>query len=96
MKMSRDLVFMRSEDLEGQNKLLIKQKKSDQETERNYFSRKNNKKQKIINHPPRINHLLQIMNNSRDFFSPILFFLLFPVIFSGLYIISFQHLIRKN
>ena len=29
---------MRSEDLEGQNKLLIKQKKSDQETERNYFT----------------------------------------------------------
>ena len=26
-------MFMRSEDLEGQNKLLIKQKKSDQETE---------------------------------------------------------------
>ena len=39
---------MRSEDLEGQNKLLIKQKKSDQETERNYLSRKNKKKQKII------------------------------------------------
>ena len=33
-------MFMRSEDLEGQNKLLFKQKKSDQETERNYFSKK--------------------------------------------------------
>ena len=39
---------MRSEDLEGQNKLLMKQKKSDQETERNYFSKNKNKKQKII------------------------------------------------
>ena len=39
---------MRSEDHEGQNKLLIKQKKPDQETERNYFSKKNKKKQKII------------------------------------------------
>ena len=39
---------MRSEDLEGQIKLLIKQKKSDQETERNYLSKKNKKKQKII------------------------------------------------
>ena len=41
-------MFIRSEDLEGQNKLLIKQKKSDQETERNYLSKKNKKKQKII------------------------------------------------
>ena len=38
---------MKSEDLKGQNKLMIKQKKTDEETERNYLNKKNKKKLKI-------------------------------------------------
>ena len=38
---------MKPEDLESQNKLLIKQKKTIKGTERSYFSKKNRKKRKI-------------------------------------------------
>ena len=42
-----DLTFIKSEVLNDQNKLLIKQKNTNRDTERNYFSKKNRKKRKI-------------------------------------------------
>ena len=39
---------MKSEDLQSQNKLLIKQKKTNKETERNYLGKKN-RKRKVTN-----------------------------------------------
>ena len=43
-----DPTYMKSEDLQSQNKLLIKQKKTNKETERNYLGKKN-RKRKVTN-----------------------------------------------